>query len=38
MSTKEKIEWIIAYVLAWCVWLGTIPALLMIGELLGGLN
>lgn len=34
---RDKIEWIIAYIMAWTVWLGTIPALMMIGELLGGI-
>ena len=34
---REKLEWAIAYAMAWAVWLGTIPTLMIIGQLLGGI-
>lgn len=37
MSTKEKIEWSIAWAMAYIVWLLPMPLTMMIGELLGGL-
>lgn len=37
MSTKDKIEWIAAYTMAYAAVILTLPTLFFIGELLGGI-
>ena len=37
MSTKEKIEWVVAYAMMYALAFLTLPTLFFIGELLGGL-
>lgn len=37
MSTKEKIEWVVAYAMVYALTILTLPTLFFIGELLGGI-